>query len=251
MIASITARTRTAWAVWLVIPMVVVSCAGCIEPMLIPALTLHQLGVSDQFMAGELTARQTAKACLATASELDAGGHSREAILLYEKARYNDPSLKQLAHRLAVLYDRDGQAGKAAEEFQLALEHAGKDSTVWSDYGFFQLKQGNLEAAEAALQSALELNPNDLRATMNLAMLYAQTRRELESLQLFADTVGEAAAHSNLGVILAKQGRTEEAKEHFDRAIELDSELVQPKAFLTHFARIDPEPNIDSDLDDR
>jgi Tfp pilus assembly protein PilF len=230
---------------------VVIVCAGCAQPMLHFPSTADQLDLfglmetgrpsSGRLDTGELSRRETAKACLETASRLEAAGHDREAVLLYEKARRNDPGLKQIAHRLAVLYDRRGDADKAKGEFELALQHAGNDTAVWSDYGFFHFQQGNFDAAETALKKACELDPSDQRATVNLAMLYARTDREHESMKLFTDAVGEAAAHSNVGVILAKQGQTERAKKHFEQALAGDPEMPQARAFLTHLAKVEQD----------
>lgn len=232
MVASIIKRTAR-----VVVAAIVAFCAGCTGAILNPGQATRVIDASGGLETADLPQREATKVCLTTASKMESAGHTREAILLYEKARQNDPSLGTLAHRLALLYDRSGDADRAQREFELAVKEDGNNAALWNDYGFFQLRQGSVRAAESSLQKALELDPSERRAAVNLATLYAQTGREQESLELFTGVVGEAAACSNLGVILAKQGQTAKAEQYLQRASAMDASLAQPKAFLSHFAK--------------
>lgn len=53
-----------------------------------------------------------------------------------------------------------------------------------------------------------------------------------ESLAQFMQVVGQAAAHSNVGVLHAKAGRNDLARKHLTQARELDPSLQHPQAFL-------------------
>jgi len=55
---------------------------------------------------------------------LAARGHRREAILLFERARGLDPRLTEVCRPLAVLYDRQGDAGETWGGIGHALNHA-------------------------------------------------------------------------------------------------------------------------------
>ena len=52
--------------------------------------------------------------------------------------------------------------------------------------------------------------------------------------------IGPAAAHSNVGVLMAKQGRYDQAKQAFHQALAPDPTLQQPKAFLAYLDK--PQP---------
>ena len=61
-------------------------------------------------------------------------------------------------------------------------------------------------------------------------MLGEQGRYE-ESFDAFSKVVGPAAAHSNLGVILASHQHQAEADAEFKQALRLKPDLPQPRAF--------------------
>ena len=68
----------------------------------IPGLTKQASPEPDASHANqdELPPKESARACMLAAERLQDSGHPDQAILLYEKARKNDPSLKTIAHRL-------------------------------------------------------------------------------------------------------------------------------------------------------
>lgn len=61
----------------------------------------------------ELPPKEAAKACMAAAEELEKGGHAEQAVFLYEKAQSHDPELKTVSHRLAAIYDAQGDGVRA------------------------------------------------------------------------------------------------------------------------------------------
>jgi Flp pilus assembly protein TadD len=185
----------------------------------------------------ELPPKEAAHACAVTAEQMQDNGQTEQAIFLYEKARRNDPGLKAVAHHLAVLYDLQGDSSRSLSEYKKAVEAEPKNADVFSDLGYHYFNCGNLGDAERQLRKALEINPNHARALTNLGMVLASAKRFDESFQVFSKASGPAAAHSNVGVFLAKQGRNDEARKHFHEALALDSTLKQPKAFLAYLDR--------------
>lgn len=183
-----------------------------------------------------LTPHQSSLACLRTAHELDKQNHLHEAASLYERARNFNPKVKGVSRRLAVLYARMNQDDKARTEFERAIEESPNEVELYSDAGYFYLQSGDYEKAEMLLDKASKLEPNHAKSNMHLAMLRAKQGRPEESLALFKKVVGPADAHANLGVLLAKQGKLEQARSHFEQAQQLDSEAEVPRAFLDYFA---------------
>jgi len=183
----------------------------------------------------ELSAEESAEACIKTAHQLDSQHHNREAIALYERARGFDPKRKNLSRRLAVLYAQVKDTAKAKLEFANAIAETPKDASLRSDAGYFYLESGDIENAEKELVEARKLLPGHSKSTIHLAMLRAKQERLDESFSLFEEAVGPASAHSNLGVLLAKSGNNELAIQHLEEANRLDPELPAPTAFLKHF----------------
>ena len=108
---------------------------------------------------------------------------------------------------------------------------------MFSDLGYYYFKRGNLGDAERELRKAMEIDPKHAKALTNLGMVLAAEKRFDESFEIFSKAVGPAAAHSNVGVLMAKQGRNDDARREFHAALAIDSTLKQPKAFLEYLDR--------------
>ncbi|WP_018877725.1 hypothetical protein [Thioalkalivibrio sp. ALE28] len=74
-------------------------------------------------------------------------------------------------HGLALLDVRAGRYGEAAETLRIAREELPNVARVRNDYGFVLLIQGQEEAAEFELRTALELSNGDERALENLLLV--------------------------------------------------------------------------------
>lgn len=227
-------------------------CIGCARSSLVPAQSTWLSSASAEAPdvskpdRGELPPKETARACMVAAEELQNNGYVQQAILLYEKARANDPSLKSVSHRLAVLRDAQGDSTQSLIEYKRALQADPKNASLLSDLGYYHYARGNLAEAEQCLRSALTVDPNHQKAISNLALVLAADGRFDESFAAFSRVIGPAAAHSNLGVLMAKQGRYDQAKQAFHQALTVDPTLAQPKAFLHYLenpqsARCAPE----------
>jgi tetratricopeptide (TPR) repeat protein len=180
----------------------------------------------------ELSRKDAAEACLATARELDRNGYDREAAAQYIRARELGVTEPEIAWRLAVLSDRLGDSVQAKKEYDLACRHLPRNADLWNDRGCSDLNQQEYPAAEKAFRLALAIQPKHDRASMNLGLALAAQERYEEAVDCFAAVVGPAAAQSNLGMILARQGRHEAAEAAFERSLAEDSSLRQPQAAL-------------------
>jgi Tfp pilus assembly protein PilF len=218
-------------------------CLGCATSSLVPSqfsgLSKTSIEESDspKTISRELPPKEAARTCMVAAEELQNGGHTQEAIQLYEKARNNDPSLKSISHHLAVLYDAQGDSTRSLAEYNKALECDPKNANLLSDLGYYYYERDNFAEAERSLRKALAIDPNHQKALTNLGMVLAGQGRFAESFAVFSKASGPAAAHSNVGVLMAKQGRYDDAKQAFHQALALDSTLEQPKAFLAYLDR--------------
>jgi len=100
------------------------------------------------------------------------------------------------------------------------------------DRGWAWVRQGRLAEAEEQFRRALDHDPDEARARINLGILRglagdftdaeAQFRRAL-AVQTNPEVL------NNLGYALYRQGRAMEALPYFDRALELDPEFIQAR----------------------
>ncbi len=151
----------------------------------------------------------------------------------------NDPTLPNVSHHLAVLYDQQGDAARTLNEFKRALEAAPKDADLLNDFGYYYYHHGNMPSAEQWYRKALVIAPNHAEALSNLAIVLGHERRYQESIEMFTRVVGPAAAYSNVGVLMTELGDLKQAREAFTQATRLDQTLKQPQAFLAYLDHAD------------
>ncbi len=172
------------------------------------------------------------KACLVTAQTLHQEGHFREAALLLERARAEDPQAHDYSRQLAILYDELGISDKAESEFTIALSKSPNDPDLHNDFGFFYLQRGKLERAEGEFRQALEISPSHPQAQTNLARaLFKQNRLE-EAYATYENAVGPAVAHHNMGVLFSQENRDHEARLAFQEALSVDPKQDMSRKFL-------------------
>lgn len=90
-------------------------------------------------------------------------------------------------------------------------------------------RAGDVRKAEAAYRKAIELNPNDHIARINLGALYLDARRYAESISCFNEAARlspqTAAIWFNLGIAYAGLGRLNEAESAFVETIRLQPDF--------------------------
>ena len=176
---------------------------------------------------------ESAKLCVTTAHQLAAGGHPREAILLLEKARKLDPK-QPVARYLAVLYDEQ-RMPQALGEYQKALAAAPNDPDLLNDFGVYCYHRGDLANAEQWLRKALDHAPKHQRAWVNLGIVLGTEGRYKDSFEAFCKVLPPGEAHSNLAMLLARNGDRQRAETACREALRLEPDLPQPKALLAYF----------------
>jgi Flp pilus assembly protein TadD len=178
-----------------------------------------------------------------TAQELEKAGAVSQAIYLYEKARTDNPRLREASWRLAVLYDRLGDATRSMAEFQKLLERNPRDAEVLNDLGYSYYNHGQFDHAEKYLRQALAANPKQARAWVNLGMVLGEQGRYQDSVDAFSHAVPPPQAQCNVAFLLVTQGKREEAKNAYRRALSLDPNLVVARAALDKLENPSPIRN--------
>jgi Flp pilus assembly protein TadD len=93
-------------------------------------------------------------------------------------------------------------------------------------YGVFLAKHGRLPESHAAFNEALQLDPTEVLAHINLGNLYDQEGKKTEAEQAYRKALSldpdDAWAHYNLGLLLSEKGKRLEAENEFKKAHELE-----------------------------
>jgi Tfp pilus assembly protein PilF len=190
------------------------------------------------------TPNDSYSACLTTAREMEAHGKPAAAIEQYERARKHAPTEPGIAARLAVLYDRQGEPDRAAREYSLALKEDPTNADLWNDCAYFQLQRAEFVDAEISVRRALTLDPDHKRAWVTRGLVEAELERYDDAYTSFTRAVSPAAAHNNLGIILARQGKPELAGKHITEARRLDPTQKQPASVAQAVEARKPEQPI-------
>lgn len=131
-----------------------------------------------------------------------------------------NPSLWRAQNLLGVIHNRRGQPRQAIASFGAALQSRPDNPALYNNLALAQAMAGDLRGSEASLRRALALDPEHRLAANNLGLLLARQGRDEEAFQVFARSQGVAKAHNNMGVILAWQGHTIQAREQFRMAVQ-------------------------------
>jgi tetratricopeptide (TPR) repeat protein len=123
----------------------------------------------------------------------------------------------------------------AAERLARALPFPGViESTEFGrnylSYGSVFFERGYLEQAEAFFQLALRDDPSGAEGLYGLGSVYLQQQKNPQAresferaVQLHANYPGtKTRAWNNLGILAAREGRTDEAVQNFQRALQID-----------------------------
>ncbi|MCF8032507.1 MAG: tetratricopeptide repeat protein [Desulfarculaceae bacterium] len=131
-----------------------------------------------------------------------------------------DPSLWRAQNLLGVIYNRNRQPKQAAAAFRAALISKPGNPALYNNLALSQMMLGDYQGAEASLRRALALNPEHRKAANNLGLLLMRQGRNQEAFQTFATAEGVAQAHNNMGVLLAWQGQPNQAQRQFKAALQ-------------------------------
>jgi len=188
----------------------------------------------------QLPPNEAVKVSLTVAAEFEQKGEDGAALVQYERARQHDPNIPNLSRKLAILYDRVGNEARALEEYQKCLAAHPKDVELLNNMGYFFYSRRRLPEAEQHLRKALALDSKHARAWVNLGLTLGQMERYAEALEAFQHAVSPAEAQSNLGFILATQGKRDEAKQAYRQALALQPSLMIAQVALSKLEH--PQP---------
>jgi Flp pilus assembly protein TadD len=214
----------------------IASLAGCrqIDTLGLPASrrpdlskTLREESPPQVFHSNALTRERKADLQITLARTAEQRGEADNAVRGYHEALENDDSRAEAYHRLAVLHDRKGDFQKAESLYLEALTRAPNNPEIHCDLGYSYYVRQRWHDGERSLRAALDLAPNLARAHNNLGMLLARTGRVDEALYEFSRAgLSESRARVNLALVLTLDGHLEAAREELQLASLADAEAA-------------------------
>jgi Flp pilus assembly protein TadD len=136
-----------------------------------------------------------------------------------------DPKNPAAQNRLALEYVQAGRVQDAQARLNEALRLAPDDAEAHSNLGTVLQMQGRLAEAAPHLETALKLKPNDDRIRFNFANGLTAAGRSNDAIREYERAIAinpeNADAHFNLAMLLGPQNRLDEAIAHLRRVIDL------------------------------
>jgi len=136
----------------------------------------------------------------------------------------DDVSHVRTAYANIVVGDTDG----AIREYRKALELNPENVRAHVNLGTILFVEGEFTEAEHHLSEALRLDPENVEARVNLGALLVDRGRIGEAETLLREAIGldpnDAIAHRNLGHLLLERRKFDEAEAHYARAVDLAPE---------------------------
>ncbi len=149
----------------------------------------------------------------------------KEAIVSLEHAVGLDPDPGSL-YLLADLYAEDKETDKSIAAYQHSLRLKGAQKEVHYNLGTMLAEAGRLNEGLAALQTAIQLDPDYAEAWSNLALVAEKLADDPLAMKAHRRVLdlGRARAinYFRLGILCAKEERVDDAIAHLTRAVELE-----------------------------
>ncbi|CAN5916649.1 hypothetical protein BH23PLA1_BH23PLA1_35210 [soil metagenome] len=197
-----------------------------------------------------ITKAQEADLHVSIGRSAESHGDVAMAMSAYQEAVNRDRSRADAFLRMAVLHDQKGQYRESADLYRKALEVDPGNADIYCDLGYSEYLQRRWAEAERNLRQALALTLNDEhpRALNNLGLVLAHDGRHDEALTAFRQAGSNPAqARENLAFALSLEGRWEQAREQYQLAMAADSHSQTPRERLQELdslmAQLNPNPN--------
>ncbi len=159
---------------------------------------------------------------------------------LHEHQAVRDPQLRRMIANLNTdiaqyRMGTDDSEG-ALKSFENAVKMRPHHSSVWTNLGTGLAANGQNKSAIDATIRALDLNPNNRVAQLNLGRFLILDRQWIRAIKVLRDLLEErpsADAYGLLGVALGNEGDLKAARDMFKKALQIDPEQPEAKSGLS------------------
>ncbi len=145
--------------------------------------------------------------------------------------------LREQGHAL----DRTGDLAAAERIYRQAIGTNPASAASVNDLGLCLARQGKLQDSAAVLRQAIAMRPDKPLYRNNLATVLVELDQPAEALAHLKTACRPAAAHFNLGQLLVRSGKIEEATTELQEALRLEPSLTPARQAL---AGLTPETTL-------
>ncbi|MHC5040432.1 MAG: protein kinase domain-containing protein, partial [Planctomycetota bacterium] len=153
-------------------------------------------------------------------------GEIEKAEAVFREALARDPGNGSLTGNYGTVLLRKEEYRKAIEMFDKALALNPEEYIFLTNRGMAKGQIGDLKGAEEDLRKALQIEPIHLAGIQNLASLLYKKGEYEESLALCRKGIAQASdikgLWNNMGFVLFQMRRFDEARQAFEKSLEID-----------------------------
>ncbi|MCD4754723.1 MAG: tetratricopeptide repeat protein [Deltaproteobacteria bacterium] len=162
-------------------------------------------------------------------------GNMDESFIQYNKALQLDPGKNGVRYKVGLLFLKRGLHDEALKEFQKILEKDADHVLAYEGIGQAFMQTGKYDEAEKNFHKALELNPDLWLSHNNLGMIYDRTLRFDDAIAHYEAAINikpdEYILLNNLGLSYCLNGEYKKSAETLLKAIEAGSNPKNAKVY--------------------
>jgi tetratricopeptide (TPR) repeat protein len=159
-------------------------------------------------------------------------GMTDEAIKQYTLALKLNPHHQPTLFRLAALETRLKEYPQAIQTWKTYVIATHGAAAAYGNLGYCYELDGAPNEAEAAYQRGISIDPREESCRMNYGLMLASRNQTDEALEQFQAVLTPAEAHYNVGSVFEQQGRKEQAKVEYRKALALNPNLADAQKRL-------------------
>ncbi len=152
-------------------------------------------------------------------------------IELLRRALDKDPGNPSLYYQLGGRLEKNGRYDESLALYRTALSRGIESGRLHSRIADLLLRRGQKDQAIVEYEKAAQINPADLDSQNNLATAYLEKGRLADAERVFkwilANDADYAAAQNGMGLVSIQKRDAVAARAYFERAAQLDPELVE------------------------
>jgi Tfp pilus assembly protein PilF len=196
--------------------------------------------------APEPNAKQKAEMEMELGRSLEREGKLNEALKVYEEVAKKDSRRIDAQERMAIVNDQLGNFKEADKIYATALKREPKNFDLLCDRGYSFYLQDRDAEAESMLRQALAIDPHMARAHNNLGLVLAHNGKSDEALKEFSrGGCRESDARVNLAYCLMAQRDFSSAQKQLQLAMAADPQSDSPGRGLAHLRWVASKPATD------
>ena len=159
------------------------------------------------------------------------------AVEQYEEALKLNPKYIPALFRLGMVYSEMKQYEQAIAIWNRYIEVTEDSAIGYSNLAFCQELSGNRKAAEESYEAGIERDPKNQPCRVNFGLMLARQGRIDEAKSQFAAVLTPAQVHYNIASVLQQQGKKDEARAEFREAIKVDPRFTDAAVRLADLDR--------------